>query len=148
MTFVFNSIAIGADHAGYALKEHLKQYIKTLKVDFIDLGTHSEESVDYPDFAHSVCQSLIHQEVSAGILVCGTGIGISIAANRFSDIRAAVCNDGVSSVKLARAHNNANILCLGARLIGTAVAEDCLYHFLTTPFEGGERHLRRIQKLN
>ena len=147
MRFVFKTMAIGADHAGYALKEYLKQYTKSFNFELKDFGTNSEASVDYPDFAQLVCQAIIRQEVSSGILICGTGIGISMAANRFPEIRAAVCNDGVTSVKLARAHNDANVLCLGARLIGTAVAEDCLHHFLNTPFNGGTRHLKRLQKL-
>ena len=147
MNLAFKTMAIGADHAGYTLKQHLKDYAANLGLDLIDFGTSSEASVDYPDFASLVCQAISEQRVTGGILLCGTGIGISIAANRYPGIRAAVCNDGVSSAKLARAHNNANILCLGARLVGPSVAQDCLYYFVTSLFEGGERHLRRIQKL-
>ena len=111
------------------------------------MGTHSDVSVDYPDFAVLACQEISRGDADGAILLCGTGIGISIAANRFSGIRAAVCNDGVTSTSLSRRHNNANILCLGARLVGTEVARDCLKTFITTPFDNSERHLKRLQKL-
>ncbi len=147
MDFVFKTLAVAADHAGYALKEHLKEYAASLNLSIIDLGTHSEASVDYPDYAQKVSQAILDQQADGGLLICGSGIGISMAANRYAGIRAAVCNDGVSAVRLSRQHNDANILCLGARLIGLTVAQDCLFHFVTTPFEGGDRHRRRIEKI-
>ena len=147
MHFAFDTMVIGADHAGLHLKEHLKKYAAQVGIKLIDVGTDSQDSVDYPHFAQQACQAILDRNIPSGILICGTGIGMSIAANRFSGIRAAVCNDGISSVKLARMHNNANILCLGARLVGTSVAEDCLYYFARTFFTDTARHLRRIEQL-
>ena len=143
---VFKRIVIASDHAGYLLKESLKEYATERGVHLQDLGTHSQASVDYPDFAALVCQEISEGRADSGVLLCGTGIGISIAANRFPGIRAAVCNDGVTSASLSRRHNNANILCLGERLVGSEVARDCFHTFMTTPFEQEERHLRRLEK--
>ena len=147
MISFFKHLVIASDHAGYVLKENLKEYAHELGIILRDLGTHSDVSVDYPDFAVLACQEISRGDTDGAILLCGTGIGISIAANRFSGIRAAVCNDGVTSTSLSRRHNNANILCLGARLVGSEVARDCLKTFITTPFDNSERHLKRLQKL-
>ena len=147
MITFFKFLVIASDHAGYALKENLMEYAHELGIILRDLGTHSDVSVDYPDFAVLACQEISRGDADGAILLCGTGIGISIAANRFSGIRAAVCNDGVTSTSLSRRHNDANILCLGARLVGTEVARDCLKTFITTPFDNSERHLKRLQKL-
>ena len=136
-------IFIAADHAGFDLKQRTIQ----LYSQFINLGTFNSDSIDYPDYAHLLCQKLENDKISLGILICGTGIGMSIAANRHSYIRAAVCNEGSKSAQLARAHNNANVLCLGARLIDTDTALDTIKVFLVTPFEGG-RHQVRIDKIN
>ncbi len=139
------TIAIAADHAGFALKAALGAELARLGYAVLDLGTHSAESVDYPDYAKAVAQAIEGGQVQRGVLICGTGIGIGMAANRHRAVRAAVCHD-VSSTRLARRHNDANVLALGARLIGEEVAMDCLRAFLETKFEGG-RHARRVAKL-
>lgn len=138
-------IAIGSDHAGFRLKEDLKNYIASLNIEVKDFGCHSEESVDYPDIAKEVALSVVNGEVDRGILICGTGIGMSISANKIKGIRAAVGNE-LLSVKLSREHNDANILTLGARIIGFEVAKEAVRIFLETPFLGG-RHQRRIEKI-
>jgi ribose 5-phosphate isomerase B len=140
-------IAIASDHAGYALKGVLGNELVALGFAVDDLGTESAGlSVDYPDFAARVARAVETGAAERGVLICGTGIGMSIAANRHRSIRAAVCHDAVSA-RLTRAHNDANVLCLGARLIGEEVAKDCLRVFLATPFEGG-RHAGRIAKFS
>jgi ribose 5-phosphate isomerase B len=138
-------VAIGSDHAGFRLKEELKTYITSLNVEVKDFGCHSEDSVDYPDIAREVALSVARGEVDRGILICGTGIGMSIAANKVKGIRAAVGNE-LLSVRLAREHNNANVLTLGARIIGIEVAKEAVRVFLETQFLGG-RHQRRIEKI-
>ena len=138
---------IASDHAGFHLKSHICSYLTEQDVPFHDLGTTSDESVDYPYYGKLVCDALLGTQNAAGILICGTGIGMSMTANRFSHIRAAVCNDGPVAASLSRAHNNANILCLGERLITPMVAMATLRVFLTTPFEGG-RHQRRIDLIS
>lgn len=138
-------IAIASDHAGFELKQALVQELQALGRRVIDLGTDGPESVDYPDFAYAVAEAIASGEAERGVLVCGTGIGISMAANRNPRVRAALCWD-TTSARLARAHNDANVLALGARLIGSEVAKDCLKVFLETAFEGG-RHQRRVAKL-
>jgi ribose 5-phosphate isomerase B len=140
------TIAIAADHAGFALKSVLRAELERLGYQALDLGTHSADSVDYPDFADAVAQAIEGGRVARGVLICGTGIGIGMAANRHRAVRAAVCHD-VSSARLARRHNDANVLALGARLIGEEVARDCLQAFLETGFEGG-RHARRVGKMS
>jgi len=140
------TVALAADHGGFTLKEDLKSELAMLGVNCIDLGTDSETSVDYPDFGRAVADALVDGRANRGVIICGTGIGISIAANRVSGIRAAVCHDATTA-RLARAHNDANVLALGARIIGREVAIDCLRAFLSTPFDGGERHTRRVAKL-
>jgi ribose 5-phosphate isomerase B len=140
------TIAIAADHAGYALKSKLLAELEVLGYRGLDLGTHSSDSVDYPDFADAMAQAIESGKAGRGVLVCGSGIGIAIAANRHRSLRAAVCHD-VTSVRLARRHNDANVLALGARLTGEEVAKDCLAAFLETGFEGG-RHARRVAKMS
>lgn len=139
-------VAIAADHAGFELKSTLEEEIRALGYEVLDLGTNSSESVDYPDFGHRLARALTDGAADRGVLVCGSGIGISIAANRHPGVRAAVCHDTVSA-RLARLHNDANALALGSRLIGVEVAKDCVRTFLTTEFEGG-RHARRVAKID
>lgn len=140
------TVALAADHAGFALKQTLKPVLEAAGYTVADFGTDGEESVDYPDFGRRVGEAVASGEAGLGVIVCGTGIGISIAANRIPGVRAAVCQDSTSA-RLAREHNDANVLALGARLIGPEVATDCIRAFLETPFSGGERHVRRIAKL-
>jgi ribose 5-phosphate isomerase B len=139
------TVAVAADHGGFALKELLKEELVRLDCDIIDLGTDSEQSVDYPDYGHALGEAVAAGRATCGVAVCGSGIGISIAANRHGGVRAALC-ENVSAARLARQHNDANILALGARLIGNDVALECLRVFLATEFEGG-RHARRVEKL-
>lgn len=139
------TIALAADHAGFRLKNVLKDEIEGAGYATLDCGTDGPELVDYPDFAHALVEALAQGRASRGVLVCGTGIGIAIAANRAPHIRAAVCHD-VTTATLARAHNDANVIALGARIVGEEVARDCVRAFLTTPFAGG-RHERRVAKL-
>ena len=138
-------IFIASDHAGFGLKASLRAYLLDLGLDVQDLGVDCKESVDYPDFANVLCQQVLTCQGSKGILICGSGIGMSIAANRLCGIRAALCTDSLMA-KLARAHNDSNVLCLGQRIIGEAVAFDIVEAFLNTPFENG-RHQIRVQKL-
>lgn len=140
------TIAIASDHAGFALKQVLKDRLQKDGFAPLDLGTDGPQSVDYPDFAAKLAAALKDGRATRGVLVCGTGIGISIAANRHRHVRAALCHD-TSSARLARQHNDANVLALGARLIGEEAALDTLRAFLTTGFDGGERHERRVGKL-
>ena len=139
-------VAVASDHAGVALKEEIKSLLSRLKADATDLGTNSSASVDYPDFAHTLAKGVAEQRFDAGILVCGTGIGMSIAANRHSEIRAALCTDPYCA-RMTRQHNDANVLCLGARVVGGGLAEEIVTAFFTTSFEGG-RHAARVAKLN
>lgn len=138
-------IAIASDHGGFDLKTQLKQELERLGFEPLDLGTDSTASVDYPDFAVKMAQTLKAGTVTRGVLICGSGIGISIAANRHAHVRAALCHDHLTA-RLARWHNNANVLCLGGRTTGVDVARDCLQVFLGTEFEGG-RHQNRVAKL-
>lgn len=138
-------VAFAADHAGYDLKQALIRDFEAEGGKALDLGTHSAASVDYPDMAEALARCVAEGRADRGVIVCGTGIGIAIAANRHRHIRAAVCHD-VTSARLTRLHNDANVLALGARLIGSEVAKDCLRVFLETEFEGG-RHARRVAKL-
>jgi len=136
-------ILIAADHAGFSLKEIIIKNLENFGFEVVDLGTNSaEKSVDYPDFAQKLCKKL---RAEKGILICGSGIGISIAANRFKHIRAALCHN-VKCAKLTRAHNDANVLCLGARMISEKTALSIVKTFLNTKFEGG-RHEKRVAKL-
>ncbi|WP_374763808.1 ribose 5-phosphate isomerase B [Yunchengibacter salinarum] len=145
MTTITESVALASDHAGFALKEQLRGALEAAGYAVIDLGTHSEDRVDYPDYGAAMGRAITEGKAGRGVIVCGSGIGIAIAANRFPAVRAATVHDHVSA-RLSREHNDANVLSLGARLIGPAVAEDCLFTFLETPFEGG-RHADRVAKL-
>ena len=138
-------ILLGSDHAGLELKEIITAFLSSRGIVCEDAGTFGNESVDYPDFAHQVAQTVSSGRVPKGILICGTGIGMSIAANRFPKVRAALCND-LFTAKMARAHNDANILALGGRVVGPGLALAIVEAFLDTPFEKG-RHARRIRKL-
>ena len=139
-------IAIGADHAGYKLKEKLKEYLSGLGHDIKDFGCYSEDSVDYPDFAHPVAEAIEKNEFELGILTCGSGNGINIAANKHQGIRAALCwEEEIAS--LARQHNDANILTLPARFVSEGKALRILEAFLSAEFEGG-RHLDRVKKID
>jgi len=140
-----DTVAIAADHGGFELKSALVPVLQALGFTVLDLGTSSTDSVDYPEFADAVAAALKDGRAGRGVLICGTGIGISIAANRHAGVRAAPCHDGLTA-RLARQHNDANVLALGGRLIGIETAKDCLATFLHTPFEGG-RHARRVAKL-
>lgn len=137
-------IAIASDHAGYALKERLKKAFSD--VDWLDLGTDGENSVDYPEFGFSMGQAITSGLAHRGIVICGSGIGISIAANRFPAVRAGLCTDAAMA-SLSRQHNDANVLALGSRVTGFKVACDCVRAFMDTAFEGG-RHQRRIDMLS
>ena len=140
-------VAIGADHAGYAMKEELKDVLREEGIEFLDVGTmNGDESVDYPDFAEAVARKVASGEFDRGVIVCGTGIGVAIAANKVRGIRAANCNDTVCA-RLSREHNDANVLTVGSRIIGPAVAREILKTWLRADFEGG-RHSRRINKIS
>lgn len=138
-------IAIAADHGGFELKDSMVEYIKSLGNEVMDLGTNSADSVDYPDYAKKVCEEIQQGNSDLGILICGTGIGMSLAANKFDGIRAACVSD-VYSAKMSRNHNNANVLCIGARVIGDEVAKLIIKTFLENEFEAG-RHQRRVDKI-
>ncbi len=135
-------ILIASDHGGFKLKEHLKSYFKEQNYEFEDLGTYSEDSVDYPDYASKVAKRVPNEDNTLGVLICGTGIGISIAANKHKGIRAALV-DSVTMARLSREHNDANIVCMGGRTTGPLIAEEIVETFINTKFEGG-RHQRRI----
>jgi ribose 5-phosphate isomerase B len=138
-------VVVGSDHAGFKLKEHLKELLQKWGHEVVDVGTHSTESTDYPDHGAAVGRAVVEQH-AMGLAVCGSGIGISIAANKVPGVRAALVGDATAA-RLSRQHNDANVICLGERLIGAALAEDALKAFLETPFEGG-RHARRVEKLD
>lgn len=139
------TIVVGSDHAGFSLKETLKAALKGKGFNVLDVGTSSPESVDYPDFGHKLAEAIEGGEANRGVLVCGSGIGISIAANRHPGVRAANCTSP-EMAKLARLHNDANVLALGERLVEENVALACLDAFLETAFEGG-RHQARVEKI-
>jgi ribose 5-phosphate isomerase B len=139
-------IALAADHAGYDLKQHLAASLRAQGHEVTDFGTHDRESTDYPDWAARVARAVAGGEAERGLLVCGTGTGMAMAANRQRGVRAVATGDLVT-VRLARGHNDANVLALGARLVAPPLAEELLAAFLTTPFEGG-RHQRRVGKLD
>jgi ribose 5-phosphate isomerase B len=139
-------IGIGSDHGGYELKEGIKEYLVGEGIQVVDFGNDSLESVDYPDFARKVAEAVLNKEVDRGILICGTGIGISIAANRIKGIRCALCSDTFSA-RMSREHNDANILAMGGRVVGLGLATDIVKAFITSEFEGG-RHERRINKID
>ena len=138
-------IFISSDHAGYKLKEEIKSHLLKKKISFLDIGPHNDNRVDYPDFAHKVARKVKANKNNIGILVCGSGMGMNIAANRHKNIRAAQCFN-LRSTKLSRLHNDANIITLGSRLLSKKLALSCVIAFLNTKFEGG-RHLKRIKKI-
>jgi ribose 5-phosphate isomerase B len=139
-------LAIASDHAGFKLKEQLKSALEELGFDFEDLGAVDESSCDYPDFAHAVATGVLSGRYRYGVLICGTGIGMSCAANRHRGVRAALCTESYAA-RMAREHNDANVLCIGSRIVGPGVAADILKTFLQTRFEGG-RHGRRVDKID
>ena len=139
------TIAIGADHAGYQYKTAIRQYLESLGHQVLDFGTQSEDSVDYPDFIHPVANAIENGEAVFGIVLCGTGNGVAITANKHRDVRAALCWTTELS-ELARQHNNANVLALPARFVSEEEALEMVKVFLNTPFEGG-RHQRRVEKI-
>ena len=139
-------IAIGADHAGYDMKCFLIAELGKSGYDIVDCGTNSAESVDYPDFAGAVCRLVVSKEVQLGIVICSTGIGISIAANKIHGIRAALCHTEFSA-RMARQHNDANVLALGGTVLGKNLALSIAEVFLAEPFSQGERHVRRVKKM-
>ena len=138
-------IALASDHAGYNYKERLKALLESLSLSYKDFGTAGIESVDYPDYAHAAADAVSRGECDRGLLICGTGIGVSIVANKHKGIRAAACESTAAAV-LSRKHNDANVLCIGERLISWETAEQIIRIFLSTPFEGG-KHERRIKKI-
>lgn len=138
-------IGIGSDHGGFELKEHIKEYFEKEGIEYVDYGTYSEESVDYPDFGRKVGEAIIEKEVDKGIVICGTGIGISLAANKVKGIRCALCGD-MYSARMSREHNNANALALGGRVLGKDLALEIVGIWLKTEFAGG-RHERRVNKI-
>ncbi|MBB5183961.1 ribose 5-phosphate isomerase B [Catenisphaera adipataccumulans] len=139
-------VAIGCDHGAYSYKEEIKAMLKEEGYEVEDCGTYSTESCDYPDYAYAVAQKIVNKEADRGILICGTGIGISIAANKVKGIRCGLCADSTMA-RLTREHNDANILAMGQRTMGIEVCKDTVNTFLTTDFSHGPRHERRIQKI-
>ena len=139
-------IAIACDHGGFTYKQTIMQHLADRQIEFRDFGTYTPDSCDYPDYAQPVARAVASGECDKGILICGTGIGMSIAANKVRGIRAAVCGDAFSA-RATREHNDANILCMGARVISEAKALEITDIFLDTPFSGDERHSRRISKI-
>lgn len=139
-------IAIGSDHGGYEMKEEIKKHLDARGLAYKDYGCDGLESVDYPVYAKKVSHAILDGECDRGIIICGTGIGISITANKIKGIRAALCSDCYSA-QATRQHNDANILALGGRVIGIELAKKIVDTFLDTPFSGGERHVRRISMM-
>lgn len=139
-------IGIGSDHGGFELKEYIKNHLEKQEIEYIDYGTNSKDSVDYPDYGKKVAEGVVVGEVDRAIVICGTGIGISIACNKVKGIRCALCGDTYSA-RMSRAHNNANILALGGRVIGMDLAIEIVNAWLSSEFEGG-RHEKRVIKIN
>jgi ribose 5-phosphate isomerase B len=142
-----DTVAVAADHGGYDLKCALVPELRALGFEVLDLGTNGPESVDYPNFAEAVASAIAAGKAQRGLLICGTGIGMTIAANRHRFIRCALVHDATTA-RLARQHNDANVLAMGGRILGTEVAKECLKVFFTTAFEGGGRHARRVALLS
>ena len=140
-----NKITIGCDHAGYELKKKVIDHLRERGIEVIDVGTHSTDSCDYPAIAHAVCKNIQDGVTELGILVCGTGIGMSMAANKHRGIRAAACSDTFSA-RLTRVHNDANVLCFGERVVGMGLALDLVDNFIDAEFEGG-KHQRRVDMI-
>lgn len=139
-------IGIGSDHGGYDLKESIKKHLMEKNIEVVDFGTNSLDSVDYPDFGKAVAEAVVGEEVDRGIVICGTGIGISIAANKVKGIRAALCSDSYSA-RMSMEHNNANVLALGARVLGEGLALDIVDSWINSKFQAG-RHERRVNKIS
>lgn len=139
-------IAIGCDHGGFELKQEIMEYLNRQEIPYVDLGVFSKEPADYPVYAKLVCKSILEGTCEKGILICGTGIGISIAANKWRGIRAALCGDCFSA-EATRRHNDANVLALGARVTGAGLAVKIVDIFLNTPFSNEERHINRIRQI-
>ena len=137
-----NKIVLGADHGGFELKNHIKTHLEARGFDVINVGTDTSDSCDYPVFASRACEKVLNGEADLGILVCGTGIGMSMVANKHKGIRAACCSDTFSA-RLTRLHNNANFLCIGARVVGAGLALDLVDAFVDAEFEG-DRHVKRL----
>ncbi len=140
------TIAIGCDHAGVELKRELISLLDKLHIGYIDYGTNSSESVDYPDFGEKVSEAVSSGDVEKGILICGTGIGMSIVANKFTGVRASLCNE-LFTARMSRLHNDANILVIGGRVVGKDLAKEIVKTWVSTSFEGG-RHSRRLEKIS
>jgi RpiB/LacA/LacB family sugar-phosphate isomerase len=139
-------IVIGADHAGFDLKQSVCEYLRTLGHDVIDVGTVSDEPVDYPDFAEAVAKVLLDGKAERGVLICGSGVGASVSANKIPGIRAGLCHDTYSAHQGVE-HDDTNVLVLGARVIGVELARELVRHFLAAKFNGEERHNRRVAKI-
>jgi ribose 5-phosphate isomerase B len=139
-------VALACDHGGYRLKEIIKDYLEEMGVECVDFGTYSEDSVDYPDFAYKAARAVAERKVDRAILVCGTGVGICIVANKVKGIRAGLCCN-VYTAEMSRRHNDTNVLCLGGRVIGDELAKAIVKVWLETPFDGG-RHARRLGRLS
>lgn len=139
-------IALAGDHGGFKLKADLKNLISEMGLESLDLGCDGPDAVDYPDFGYALAAAVREGRAGRGVLICGSGVGVSIAANRYPEIRAALIHDALGA-RLCRQHNDANVICFGGRMIGVDTARDCLKIFLTTEFEGG-RHARRVEKLS
>lgn len=145
---VFTKIAIASDHGGFLLKQKIKEKLDETKIEVLDLGTNSPDvSVDYPDYAKKVCETVITDHATCGILICRTGVGISIAANRFKGIRALLCSGNPQIVRLSREHNNCNVICFGADFINFENSWESLQKFISTEFQKG-RHQQRLNKLS
>ena len=140
------TIAIGCDHAGVELKNEILSLLDNLQIEHVDYGTNRSESVDYPDFGEKVSEAVSSGKIEKGILICGTGIGMSIVANKFPGVRASLCNE-LFTAKMSRLHNNANILVIGGRVVGKDLAKEIVKTWVATPFEGG-RHARRLEKIS
>ncbi|HLA48869.1 MAG: ribose 5-phosphate isomerase B [Nitrospinae bacterium RIFCSPLOWO2_02_FULL_39_110] len=138
-------IAIASDHGGFELKEEIKLFLKELGYEPVDFGTHNNDSVDYPDFGIKVAEAVSNGNIPSGILICGTGIGMSIVVNKFPGVRGALCND-IYTARMSREHNDSNILILGGRVVGKGLAMEMIRIWLTTKFEGG-RHQKRLDKI-
>jgi len=139
-------VALGCDHAGFPLKDSVRRYLEGKGVEVVDVGCPSEESVDYPVFGAAVARRISKGEASRGIIICGSGVGMSMVANRFKGVRAVLAND-LYTARLSRQHNDANALCLGARIVGPGLALEIIKTFMETPFEGG-RHQRRVDMID
>ncbi|WP_428074171.1 ribose 5-phosphate isomerase B [Candidatus Avelusimicrobium luingense] len=139
-------VALGCDHAGFALKDTVAEQIKRLGHEVLDCGTFSAQSTDYPDYAEKVAKAIANKQAQRGILICGSGVGVCIAANKVKGVRASICHDAYSAQQAVE-HDGLNVLCLGARIIGPATAEELVTRFLSATFSNGERHLRRLNKV-